>query len=460
MKLTFLGHQGWQFEHRGRSFLVDPILEEIGNGADRLPVWPQRRLEFSKMAPIEAVIVSHEHADHFSLETLAAIPHCRMYVSDLASPAMCTAIQELGFVVERFSPLNGFLIMDGIKVTPLPALYNKLEPDVYAMLFEDDTGASFLTAIDTIPHPDIFAWLEQHCPKRTLDNLTNNFIEPRQPLVDDPNAHTKSRGTVAASMMEFVQKFQPRRAVISGQGWCFKGAKAKFNHSFFSVDNTWLTQAARELAPHVEWIHGSPGMRIDLKGQNISIGKSEVVTQLESADRSFKPGSVQEAEPFGPFTAVRELAADRLSRVQEFICEEYGQILGTHAPKLAEALYYLKFQETGNLAPTLAIVLRNGNAVSVFEFDYGHLVFREVSPTKQQVAVVGCEIWASDFEWMLDAKEEAFMIYESSVHTWSHIPASLEASALVECFMWFTPRFRPKETLAFYRSRIAELRAK
>lgn len=39
MRVTFLGHQGWQFENnKGRSFLLGPILEDIGNGVDRLPV--------------------------------------------------------------------------------------------------------------------------------------------------------------------------------------------------------------------------------------------------------------------------------------------------------------------------------------------------------------------------------------------------------------------------------------
>src|SRR5882757_8846778 len=144
MKITFLGHQGWQIENnKGRSFLLDPILEEIGNGAARLPVWPQRRLDFSKMAPIDAVIISHEHADHFSLETLAALPpRCKIYISDLASLAMATAIREMGFQVERFTALDTFSI-NGLKITPLPALYNKLEPHVYALLVQDDSGATF-----------------------------------------------------------------------------------------------------------------------------------------------------------------------------------------------------------------------------------------------------------------------------------------------------------------------------
>ena len=104
MKITFLGHQGWRFERGGRTVLLDPIREEIGNGRVGLPVWPARRLDFRKLGPLEAVIVSHEHADHFSLDTLAALPaRCPIYISDLSSAAMASAIAELGFPVTRFT---------------------------------------------------------------------------------------------------------------------------------------------------------------------------------------------------------------------------------------------------------------------------------------------------------------------------------------------------------------------
>jgi hypothetical protein len=461
MKITFLGHQGWQFENnKGHSFLLDPILQDIGNGVDRLPVWPQRRLDFARMAPIDAVIISHEHADHFSLETLLALPsRCKVYISDLASLAMATAIREMGFAVERFTALTTFAI-NGLKVTALPALYNRLEPDVYALLVQDNSGASFLTAIDTVAHPDIFAWLAHNCPRRTLDNLTNNFVEPRQPLVSDLLAHTKSRAVVVGNMLEFVQKFQPRRAVVSGQGWCFRDRHTKFNHSYFSVDNSWLTQAARDLAPQVEWFQGVPGMRFELKGDEAIMDTARVLTMHDSADRSFNPESVREAEPFAPWTGVMALDATRLEQVCRFVRENYAQILGIYSPKVIEGLYYLKFQACDELQPTLNVVVRNGDQKLIFEFDYGLLLFTDVTTTADRLGVVGFEIWAADLELLIDAREESFLIYESSVRTWSYIPTFVDAPGLVECFMWFTPRFRPKETLAFYRQQIALLRQK
>jgi hypothetical protein len=459
MRITFLGHQGWRFESGGGSFLLDPILEEIGNGRAGLPVWPQRRLDFRKLGPIDAVIVSHEHADHFSLDTLAALPaNCRIYISDLSSLAMATAIAELGFDVTRFSALRSFTI-GAQTITALPGLYNTLEPDTYGLLVQDASGASFLTGIDTVPHPDVLGWLARHCPVRTLDNLTNNFVEPRQPLVEDPRAYTKSRPVVAANMLEFVQKFQPRSAIVSGQGWCFKGSKAKLNHSFFSVDNHWLTAAARELAPHVQWFEGSPGMRFTLTGGELAVDRAPEIGVLQAPSRAFDAASVREPDPFSPWSGTRTVPSGSLRKALDFILDDFGRILGAHAPNLMQRLYYLKFRDTGPFAPTFGITVRNGDARSTFELDYGRLTFAEVEAGVAKPAAVGVEIWASDLELLLGAEEDAFMVMESAVRTWSHTRDLIDGPMLLETFLWFTPRFRPNEFLRFYRSRIAELRA-
>jgi hypothetical protein len=323
-------------------------------------------------------------------------------------------------------------------------------------LMRDASGASFLTAIDTVAHPDICAWLARHCPVRTLDNLTNNFVEPRQALIDDPQSHTKSRAVVAGNMIEFVQRFGPRRAVISGQGWSFAGAKAGLNKGFFSVDNQWLARAAGELAPHVEWFEGIPGMRFTLRGGGLSVDESGAVPAITRSDRTFDPQSVRTPQAYAPWTGVMEIPAARLARIGEFICERYGQILLAHAPRLAERLYYLKCQGAGDFSPALAITVRNAESYRIYELDYGHLLFRDVTSSAPPCAV-GFEIWASDFELLLGAAEEAFMVCESAVRTWSFVPEAIDAAMLSESFMWFTPRFRPEAFLAFYRSRIAAL---
>lgn len=457
MRVTFLGHQGWLIENKGRSFLLDPILETIGNGADRMPIWPRRRLDFASMGTLDAVIISHEHADHFSLETLAVLPrHCKVYISDLSSRAMLQAIEELGLQVQRYTAINPFTIID-IRITALPGLYNTLEPDVYGLLIQDDSGASFLTSIDTVAHPDVFAWLQQHCPRRTLDNMTNNFIEPRQPLVNDPRSWEKSRTIVMGTTLEYVDKMKPSRVVISGQGWCFDPEHDQYNHSFFSVDNYWLEEAAKALIPSVQWWRGEPGMRFSLDRMNFSVDMASICTSSPTTDRTFSASSVQVPEPFSPWTRETLINAERLNEVRRFISESFGVVIGGYAPKLMEGLYYLKFQDSGSMPTTMRLVLRNGELKYIYEFDYGLLKFSDVTATATHEAVLGLEIWAADFELIIAAAEEAFLIYESAVRIWSHMPQFIAASALIESFMWFTPRFRSEETLGFYRKQINKL---
>jgi hypothetical protein len=456
MEITFLGHQGWRFTHAGRSFLLDPIREEVGNGRVGLPIWPARRLDFQALGPLDAVLVSHEHNDHFSLDTLAALPtRCPVYVSDLSSLAMTTAIAELGFPVVRCGALRPFALC-GLELTALPGLYNTLEPDTYGLLVRAPDGASFLTGIDTVAHPDVLGWLARHCPVRTLDNLTNNFVEPRQRLVAEPRAFERSRAAVAATMLEFVQKFLPRRAVVSGQGWCFKGPKARLNHSFFSVDNAWLTAAARELAPHVAWFEGTPGMRFTLAGDTLAVDAAPEIELGARVSREFDPAAVRSAEPFPPWSGVSTLAAERLRAVRDFVAAELGRVLGGHAPNLMQRLYYLKLQDKPDFAPTLGLNVRNGDARLAFALDYGRLELVEL-PAGARLAAVGLELWASDLELMLRAEEDAYLIAESAVRTWSHAEELIDAPALLEALLWFTPRFRPHEHLRHYRARIAEL---
>jgi hypothetical protein len=143
--------------------------------------------------------------------------------------------------------------------------------------------------------------------------------------------------------------------------------------------------------------------------------------------------------------------------VQRFVAEMLGAVIGGYAPKLMEGLYYLKLQDCCERPATMHLIVRNEKRKYVYEFDYGLVQFVDVTTTVKHEAVLGLEVWAADLELIISAEEEAFLIYESAIRIWSHMPEFIAASALIECFTWFTPRFRPVETLAFYRSQIAKL---
>jgi hypothetical protein len=198
-------------------------------------------------------------------------------------------------------------------------------------------------------------------------------------------------------------------------------------------------------------------MRFTLAGDALSVDTVAEVELGPLVSREFDANAARSPEPFPPWSGVETLQPERLRAVRDFVTAELGRIIGGHAPNLMQRLYYLKFQDTPSLASALYLVVRNGAARHAFELDYGRLEFVETQAGGRPAAV-GIELWASDLELMLRAEEDAYMIAESAVRTWSHAEDLVDTPTLLEALLWFTPRFRPHEHLRHYRARIAELR--
>jgi L-ascorbate metabolism protein UlaG (beta-lactamase superfamily) len=75
LSTTFLGHQGWLFQSKTSSFLVDPLLcEEFGHVQElEYRVYPPRVFSFDLFPRIDGVVLTHEHDDHFDLASLARL---------------------------------------------------------------------------------------------------------------------------------------------------------------------------------------------------------------------------------------------------------------------------------------------------------------------------------------------------------------------------------------------------
>ncbi|WJY43270.1 MBL fold metallo-hydrolase (plasmid) [Streptomyces sp. P9-2B-2] len=104
LTLTFLGHQTWLVEGDGHWILVDPVL---GRGFGLSPelefrIWPPRTVETARMPQLDALVLTHEHLDHFHLPTLAALPKSLpVYTGPLLPAPVAEAIESLGFTVRR-----------------------------------------------------------------------------------------------------------------------------------------------------------------------------------------------------------------------------------------------------------------------------------------------------------------------------------------------------------------------
>lgn len=104
LSLTFLGHQTWLVEGDGHRILIDPVL---GPGFGLSPelefrIWPPRDIDTTAVPPLDALVLTHEHLDHFHLATLDGLDRTLpVFTGPLLPAAVSEAIESLGFTVHR-----------------------------------------------------------------------------------------------------------------------------------------------------------------------------------------------------------------------------------------------------------------------------------------------------------------------------------------------------------------------
>ncbi|MGE3286148.1 MAG: MBL fold metallo-hydrolase [Pseudonocardia sp.] len=123
VRLTFLGHQSWLAQVDDSAVLIDPVLH-AAFGHSRwapFPVWPPRRVDVAAMPQVGAVVLSHEHLDHFHLPSLAELPRdTPILVGPLFPAAACRAVERLGFTVRR-TPVAVPVDVGALRLRLLPA---------------------------------------------------------------------------------------------------------------------------------------------------------------------------------------------------------------------------------------------------------------------------------------------------------------------------------------------------
>ncbi|HEX3480317.1 MAG TPA: MBL fold metallo-hydrolase [Kofleriaceae bacterium] len=102
---TFFGWQGWLFETGRTAIAIDPLLvDQVGRGPRHTRIdfmfRETRALTLDRLPPLDALVLSHEHEDHFNVPTLVRLDRrIPLYVSRRVSAAARSLLGELGFAV-------------------------------------------------------------------------------------------------------------------------------------------------------------------------------------------------------------------------------------------------------------------------------------------------------------------------------------------------------------------------
>lgn len=177
MELTFLGHQSWLATSGSTRILIDPILTPyFGNcAAIKFPIYPPREVIADLYSDVSAIVLTHEHLDHFHLESLAKLDRSTpFFVGSLMPTCIIDAVTSMGFSPLRCN-FSTPMIVGAISISFFPPSPDTIfwEKRVCQLLLKDENpdpeSTSVFIAVDaeisedyqklihngTLPTPDI-----------------------------------------------------------------------------------------------------------------------------------------------------------------------------------------------------------------------------------------------------------------------------------------------------------------
>src|SRR5512140_2570252 len=131
MKVTLLGHASVLVEMDGVRCLKDPVEEGT------VVSCPRREIHLDALPPIDVLIISHSHLDHFDIPSLARIPRS-CHVICPKERAIPYVMKELGFSkIHETAPMTKMEFKGYELMTTHSNVTNVVE---FGMVFKDRSG--------------------------------------------------------------------------------------------------------------------------------------------------------------------------------------------------------------------------------------------------------------------------------------------------------------------------------
>lgn len=250
MKITLLGHASILVEMEGVTCLMDPIFADpFEEGV--VVSCPQRIVYPDKLPPIDILIVSHRHPDHFDIPSLARIPRdCDAICS--ADPLIVYALKELGFA--RIHPVHpmGPILSPDFELYPTQSEVRTVRE--FGMVFKDRTGTMW-NQVDTFPSA------------QTIRVVTERFGRPDLLLAKYASQNFEffeSRATAFPfaehqQNLENVLRLRPCMVVPSSAGFRFGEDHAWLNAFLFPISRGRFVSDLHRLDPTIATYLMNPG---------------------------------------------------------------------------------------------------------------------------------------------------------------------------------------------------------
>jgi hypothetical protein len=465
---TFLGHQGWLFRTERACIAVDPLLcEQFGaQHALDYQVYPPRRLDLARFPALDAVVLTHEHDDHFDLPSLAKLSRkIPIHLSARSSSAAHEILREMGFRVVPLEP--GVPVTFGdLEVIPLAGDHVTVdcgdEWDTLPLLVRDTGGAgSFFSMVDITPTERHLLLVKGVVAKPGLVTWTNNALDwsHMTDFVDEMVGSTEACAARMGRGRDLVRAVwgRPAATLLCAGGFSFYGEQAWLNRRVFPIDCERACALVGRANPREKFVSTLPGQTFVMERNRlvrVEASTDFLATEPLEDWPSREPVRLSTAAlaalpDFMPASRARALGRGDLARLQAGLDELASALVGG---PLFRCLHSMMAGESEERRPTFAFALRDGKRRHVFEYVPSACTFRSVVDDDPESSyLLGLECWASDLLRLLRGEFGPIALTFGRARLWNAAPEVVPDVIFDELSRVSHPLRRPAETLRTYQ---------
>jgi hypothetical protein len=257
VKVTLLGHATVVVETGPMRILMDPVLQDpFENGM--VVSCPKRVIDLDRLGPIDVVVLSHRHPDHFDLPSLDRLSrHCQVVCAN--DPLLLYALRALGF--EHVTPMDPHSAMPSPQAELFPIRSENTGVRECGMVIRDDSGV-FWNQVDTELSAETFAEVRRRYGG--VDLLFAMYASQNFDFFD--SLESEFPWEPHLRNLESAIRIGPGLLVPASAGFRFAGEHSWLNPFLFPVSRERFAEDLRALDAGISVTLLDPGDQVILGG--------------------------------------------------------------------------------------------------------------------------------------------------------------------------------------------------
>lgn len=427
--VTSICHQGWLIEYGEDRLLIDPLFDNAFGRAERAykykGFYPEKNLNFSKIPSVSAIFISHEHEDHFNIETIHRFDRkTTIFYSYKSSSSLSLILKKMGF--KKVIPISSLdrISIGSLNLRVFNGLYSKLYSDEIDTLafavWDKDKNGIFFSTVDTF-----------------LTEETFHSIEKKLKKINFKKILISSDGMIRlTSFKNILQSYFNRPIMERGRKYM-------------------LPKNLQDFLQKKNFCPCFPGLTISLKKGQINqvSGKRDFLSPVKSYTWSF-PRAPKRYQHFKSFVKNRRMTAKDWKELEHHL-QVYSLFL--FGREVYHLLSTLNLEIAPRLKPRLAFLLKDSGKNRIYAYNPAEGCFERVPESEKNRFIIRCDVWAIDLLMLFQGELEPRLLTRGHIE-WSFQEPFTQKLLVAELFLlFFHPLNRQKYVLRAYNNELRRL---